>query len=223
MSALSRLDLRGQLVQLDSIILAGVSSEFPRPLTDAEHVAVNSYLVLSHAVIEEFIEDVFIQYFKRLLLWLKSDQIPLELGRLLFAARDKMINEKELPYPKRDITQIAPLVVAKFEVQVRQNHGVKEENVKRMASLVGVDWKCFERELAGDLVDLNTLGSKRGPAGHLSPYSNKLQLVSEQVYPDDLRAWVRPASEAAIHIRDYLCSLISGQEPLSLIIDWDGN
>jgi hypothetical protein len=60
------LDLSAQLLTLDDMLLSNVKVEFPDPLDDSEKVAINAYLVLTHACIEEFAGQVFLDHFDRL-------------------------------------------------------------------------------------------------------------------------------------------------------------
>lgn len=217
------MDLEDQLVHLDATLLGSVTTQFPDPLSESEKAQVHAYLVLAHAVLEEYIESVFSRHFDRLCSWLSADLVPAECVRFSFAVAE-MIPSASVSYRKRiTFDLIRGLGRTEFQARLNRNHGLKARNVENLAQLVGVEWVRLESTLNSNLADLNTLGSKRGAAGHLSPYTEKVTSISTSDGPDDVRRWVRDGREAAVAIERYLDSLVRAQQPISLIADWDGN
>lgn len=217
------MDLVNQLNHLDALLLSTVSTEFPDPLTDEEKAATNAYVVLSHAVLEEYIEDAFERHFARLAAWLDSPTVPLEAAKLALALGDWVKEDKRVAFKKRQISGYVKGLQSSMRSQLGQNHGIKATNIQHMARLVGVDWPALEAELSTALADLSTLGSMRGEAGHLSPFSERAVRITRQAYPDDVRSWVRSARDGAMAISGYLDMTVREQEPPSLVVDWDGN
>jgi hypothetical protein len=215
--------LVAQLDHLDNLLLSGVSTTFPDELTDEEKAATNAYLVLSHAVLEEFLESVFESHFDRLAGWLIGDLVPLEVARLMFAAGELLPSHTLPTYEKRSLTYMKKACKAFFLKELSQNNGLKPDNLKKLARLVGLDWAAFDGELSSQLADLQTLGVRRGDAGHLSPYSTKAIFLTRQDYPENVREWVHGGRDAALTVRSYLAGVVQRQQPRSLIVDWDGN
>ncbi|WP_423462941.1 HEPN domain-containing protein [Promicromonospora sp. MS192] len=217
------MNLSAQLDHLDRLLLSGVQVQFPDELPDEEKAMINAYVVLSHAVIEEFIEDLFEGHFRRLSGWLVSPMVPAETVRLALAIAD-WLPEKQMPtYKKRTLEGMFKAAKSALVIQLRNNHGIKDHNISQMASLVGVDWRSMDAALNAKLADLTTLGSKRGEAGHLSPYTERAKAITRQTYPDDVREWVENARKACVAMEEYLDNLVLGQQPMSIIGDWDGN
>jgi hypothetical protein len=219
------MDLVGQLNHMDDVLLKGIKTEFPDLLSNPEKAALNAYIVMSHAILEEYIEDIFTQHYERVASWVVSPQVPLETARLFFAIAESF-SEKEyqsLPFKSRNTTGITALGRKLFKVVVNNNNGLKVHNIQSLAKGTGLDWQDFEADLNVSLADLNSLGGKRGEAGHLSPFSDKAVQISQNDYPDDARAWVVAGRDAVLSIASYLDSVVDAQQPRSLISDWDGN
>lgn len=217
------MNLKEQLDHLDRVLLTTVSTAFPNPLTDEEKAATNAYLVLAHAVLEETLESAFERHFRRLASWCSSDMIPFETARLLFAMREWLPESHVSTFKRRDLIGTIRAAEKPYLSSVRANNGLKPNNVEHLAQTVGLDWVRFETTLNSQLEDLRTLGTKRGDAGHLSPYTEKAVVLSRQDYPDNVREWVYAGRDAVIAIASYLSLLVDEQQPLSLISDWDGN
>lgn len=184
---------------------------------------INAYVVLCHAVIEEFIEDLFESHFRRLAGWLVSPMVPAETARLAYAIADWLPDDHRSSYKKRSLDATFKAAGPALAAKLRHNNGIKEPNISSMASLVGVDWRQMDAALNAHLVDLTTLGSKRGEAGHLSPYTERAEAITRLTQPDEVREWVRNARKACLAMQTYLDSLVSHQQPMSLIGNWDGN
>lgn len=219
------MDLKEQLDHLDRTLLSGIVSTFPEPLPDGDRALAHAYLVLAHAVLEEALEEVFEKHYDRLASWLNADMVPLEAAKLVYAAAGwAKVAGVEQAYKVRDLhSQIAKSCRSEFEKKLGSNNGIKTHNVQNLAKLIGVSWEEFENELSDALADLTTLGAKRGDAGHLSPFSKKMTELTDALDPDDVRKWVSDGLSGVERISTYLSSLVSVQQPQSLISNWDGN
>ena len=217
------MDLFAQLDHLDRLLLSDVNTVFPAPLTDKEKAATNAYVLLAHAVLEEHLEDAFEMHFTRLAGWLIAPMVPLETARLVFAMAYRIPEKRRVAYKKQSLAGMASAGRESFKLEVRGNHGIKQDNLAKLAGLVGLDWQQFDDALNSQLADLHTLGSMRGEAGHLSPYTEKAVHITRQIYPEDVREWVVAARDASVAVCAYLDELVAAQQPLSLIADWDGN
>ena len=216
--------LAQQLHLLDDAFLASVTTPFPAPLTPREKALTHAYLVLSHAVLEEHLEQVFERHYDRLVGWLGAEMVPLEAARLTFAVSEWVREDLKVGFKTRDMTEFIGKAAKKdFMTHIRKNNGLKATNVEGMAKLLGLSWKNFEDELFVHLSDLDNVGSKRGAAGHLSPFTAQTTELSANDYPEDMREWVDSGREAVEAIEAYLDRAVRVQQPLSLIRDWDGN
>lgn len=219
------MDLQQQLNHLDNVLLKTVTTQFPNLLTDAEKSTTHAYLVLSHAVLEEHLEGLFQRHFLQLLSWLKADLVPIEVTRLAFGMKEWLPKDAHVTYKKRSVPGImsSEIVRRAFNQEVKNNHGLAPQNIENLAKLVGLDWARFDKRLDQEIGNLKTLASKRGEAGHLSPFTDKAIKLSRQDYPENVREWVSNGREAVERIDNYLTELIQSQQPPSLITDWDGN
>lgn len=219
------MDLRSQLNHLDQVLLSSVTTQFPGLLSDAEKTTTHAYLVLSHAVLEEHLEELFDAHFQRLLSWLDADLVPAEVVRLAFGITDWLPKSVDVSYKNRSVPGVikANPIAKEFRRLIGQNHGLGPSNVNGLAKLVGLDWKAFENFHVQELADLQNLATKRGEAGHLSPFTERSVMLSRQDYPDNVREWVEAGRSAVTKIGVYLKTLIDSQQPQTLIADWDGN
>lgn len=200
------MDVAHQVELLDQLLLAGVRTEFPDTLTDREKVAVNAYLVLSHACIEEYAERVFLAHYDRLEELATLNFFPPSVAQLALAVGwhlpDAM--KQTLGYKSRTLAgAIQAGRVNYLRSYVGGNDGLKENNIKKLAQGLGVEWPRVESRLSKELIDLNTLGAKRGAAGHLSPFTPS-QGAHEETYPSDVRAWVESGRDAVLALERLL-------------------
>ena len=215
--------LAEQLKHLDRVLLGGITTQFPDPLTDEEKASLNAFIVLTHAVLEEHLEAAFKSQYQRLRGWVDGSMVPLEVVRLAFAVGRGLPENKTASYKTRTIGGVLKAGEAVVDAAIRGNHGIKPHHVRSLAEAVGVEWPSLEAELNSALLDLDTLANHRGEAGHLSPYSSAASKITHRTDPEDVRKWVSDARDAVLAICEYLRLLIDGQQPLSLIVDWDGN
>ncbi|HEV3002645.1 MAG TPA: hypothetical protein VGW75_18050 [Solirubrobacteraceae bacterium] len=206
------MDLVAQIKLIDARLLSAVTTAFPDPLTDEEKVAVNAYLVLAHACIEEFLEDTFLEHVQRLIDLMDRPLVPREVAGLFLAFGTIIPEKKRIPYAKRERAGVANVALTLYKAStIDMNHGVKPAKVRTLAEGAGVSWPEFESALAAQLADLDTLGAKRGEAGHLGPLTMKATKLSRRDYPDNVRGWVHDARDAGLAIRTYLDDRVAGQ------------
>lgn len=199
------MELKEQLDHLDAALIANVQSTSLTPLSERERAQVNAYLVLAHAVLEEHLESMFLDHFDRLVAHFSNSMVPIECIRLAFAVAELTPEIVGTAYKKRDVVALVQNLGRKrFETRLNTNHGIKTTNIETIAKGVGLDWQSFEDALSEAIADLNTLGAKRGSAGHLSPFTDRVTSIKEEITPDDVRAWVTAAQEALTKIETHL-------------------
>ncbi|GAB3523558.1 HEPN domain-containing protein [Arthrobacter monumenti] len=213
-----------QIAHLDETLLTNVTIQFPDVLSERDRAVTHAFLVLAHAVLEERLEDIFQKHFDRLASWLGYKTIPVETARLAFAVCDWLPERLVVGYKQRALPQLISQGARKEFIRLlSSNHGLKSSNVESLSKLVGLDWKDFEDALTAELADLDNLGAKRGAAGHLSPYTDKVTAITANNDPDEIRQWVQAGRKAVEAVEQYLDDLLRSQQPASLISDWDGN
>lgn len=213
-----------QLAHLDTLLLSTVTTQFPEPLTDAEKATVHAYIVLTHAVIEEYIEDGYLDHFDRLSAWADYPSIPEASVRMIVTFAFKFPGKGANPGGSKPLSDLVKAARGFVEGAVKGNNGIKSANLESLSKALGVDWLDMDAQLSSGIADLEALGARRGEAGHLSPFTDKAVKLTRQVYPDDVRAWVNRASAAAEAIIDYLEERLRCNSPaITSVFDRDGN
>jgi len=200
-------DIASQVALLDKMLLSDVKTEFPYPLANEEKVAVSAYLLLAHACIEEYAEGIFLDHFDRLGELSRSPITPRAVVQLGFAVALSLpeATRKTMAYKTRTLEGALNAGRKNYLGSfVKKNDGLKEKNIQKLAEGVGVQWGDIETRLNSQLADLDTLGAKRGEAGHLSPFSPKTLTLTEQAYPADARAWVEAGRDAVLALKAFL-------------------
>jgi hypothetical protein len=200
------MDLLAQLNWLDSALLSRVTTAFPDPFNPEEKAALAAYLVLTHACIEEALEDAFEAHANALVAMVHAqNNVPLAVVRFSLHAGLNQPSNMRTSFRTRRLrgTLIAAVTNYKKSV-IEQNHGIKQENMLSLAEGVGLEWEDFELALNNAISDLSTLGAKRGSVGHLSPFTTKSALLTARVDVADVRSWVKNAERAVGEIVTYL-------------------
>lgn len=204
------MDAVTQIRTLEGAFLSAIETEFPDPLTEQERANLHAYLVLAHSVLEEEIESAFEEYFDQVAATMQGDSMPKATLLLTYAVRDKIPEKAQISYKLRDVIPfvqgIGRTVVASA---IKANNGLKTDNVKNLAEAVGIHWSLFEQSVSTALLDLDTLGTKRGSSSHLSPFSPKTTSITSSFDPDDVRKWVHDGVAASSAIRAYLTECIA--------------
>lgn len=203
-----------QIQTLEGAFLNSIETQFPAPLTEGELANLHAYLVLAHSVLEEEIESAFEEYFHQVAATMKSDLVPKAAVLLAYAVRDKVADKVQVAYKARDVFQfVQGIGRTVIESAIRSNNGIKTENVKNLAEAVGLHWTLFEQNISTALLDLDTLGTKRGSSSHLSPFSPKTTSITSSFDPDDVRNWVKDGVAAASAIRAHLTKCVAVPQP----------
>lgn len=198
------MDLRVQIATLDKLLLAGIETGVPDALTQEERAAVRAYLVLGHACIEEFIEDAFLRHLDEVGLPIGRSGVPSGSASLMFSIGVRLPEGKRGKYSDRTLPGLVERYRDEYERLVAQNHGIKTQNIRRLAEGAGVIWRHFDEALEAELITLETLGAKRGEAGHTSPFSDRSVGVDLEIYPEEAREWVEGGCTAALELKRYL-------------------
>jgi hypothetical protein len=143
-----------------------------------------SFLVLSHAEIETYLEQSAKDIAKASeTLWKSKERIARPLAHLLVAIGGKMqapdkIHSTDGDPPKRFDTFLTELFQTYYR-RINENHGVKEQNVSQLFVPLGVPQEAFAATL---LPGLDSLGNLRGDHAHHSSKSVRNLLDPETEY-----------------------------------------
>jgi hypothetical protein len=192
------IDLTKEIATLNSAILVHVTTQSPDTLKEEEKASLNAYLVMCHAIIEEFLEESFRKFFNQHLGRIRGRKdLDINSVHLIFAVRDYLAEGEVSSYSRRSFPTILARAENRFKENLDKNHGIRESNIQAMSRLIGIDWGSLDDALGLKIADLDTLGSKRGKAAHLSPFSQSTTEITQNVYADEVRQWVNDAAEAA--------------------------
>lgn len=195
--------LRDEVAALDELLLDPVTTTPPDPLSLKERIGVRSYLVLAHGAVEDFVERCFSSYVEN------ASQID-EDGKVspgVYLAMFHLRNDLEKQVKKADRTgevllgRIPPLYKEKV---VGPNNGVRRPNVQNLCQGAGLRWGDFESACDAALAALDTLGAKRGSVAHVSSVAEVDAGVREELYPGNVREWVRDVITALPDMLAYI-------------------
>lgn len=201
------MELAAQIETLDTQLLKPISTEFPDPLGAHENASVRAFLVLTHACFEEALEDAFEEHAVALSRLCEGHLVARPAVEFAMSAGYGLASaDLKVPYSKRTLSTMVHMALGRVPGIVRSNNGIKNNNIRKLAEVVGINWSDFEFRLSSALDDLETLGAKRGESGHLSPFSPKTFGLKQSIYPDDARGWVTDALAATSNIIAFLQS-----------------
>jgi len=157
--------------------------QYPRPrLTQAR---TRAFLVLSHAELESFFE----QWAKEIArkseeIWKNNRRMTQPLAALMATTENHVVvNDKQTLAPQDMITaQVDKFVQQRYKAYykiINDNHGIKEINLMRLLTPLGIPGSVFGSTL---LPSLNSFGSSRGLHGHNSVRSIQSVLDPETEY-----------------------------------------
>ncbi|MFJ2134210.1 HEPN domain-containing protein [Streptomyces sp. NPDC087845] len=156
----------------------------PDDLSSAQSLLVRSFVILAHAHIEEFIEQMFSDFIAAKTLEITDETIPACYARLILHFGENIRGEKgSSGYAPGQLCLTAKSM---YESKViKANNGLKEKNVTQMARPLGLTSDEVSDACPDLFPALDTLGSKRGRLAHRSS-----QAVSETIYPGQAIKWV---------------------------------
>ncbi|XVV37210.1 HEPN domain-containing protein [Streptomyces sp. CA-100214] len=172
-------DLRNSLMPAELQAIAP-----PDDLSDAQSLLVKSFVILAHAHIEEFIEQMFLDFLDTKASSVSNGHIPICYARLILHFGEHIKGEKG----SASLTPELICIKAKsfYESKaIKSNNGLKERNVLQMAKPLGLLESAVSDACPDLFLALDTLGGKRGGLAHRSS-----QAVTETIYPGQAIKWV---------------------------------
>lgn len=137
--------------------------------TDLQHLKLQSYILLTHAVIEQYVEDLCLDIAKEARSRFVRESVitkalvGLVAAQVLFEKSAGRASKKIGSELVRNLDDFSKEAFNKFNEVVKSNHGIKTENLKSLFHPIGVD--PTEVDLA--LVNaLDSFGTTRGGIAH---------------------------------------------------------
>lgn len=187
-------EMRARLTELRHHMLPA-SFSATGDYSDRQLDRTRGYRVLVHAEIESYLEDIAREAVTRAIRDWKQNKAPSTILLAFLAAyhsgwntNDERENEeivrlaKGRSRVKDSINEVIDIAQKQFISNVRDNHGVKEKNFKRLILPLGVEIE----ELDGTwLTNLDNFGASRGETAH------KTKRATGQINPKDEYANVK--------------------------------
>lgn len=157
--------------------------------TDKEQDCARGYRLLAHAEIESYLEDISRETVTEAIrLWKKERKPSRSLISFLASyhsswnVSDQISNEEIIQIAKsrinakESISKVIDLAQTQYLQRLKDNHGVKENNLFTLIIPTGVDVSELDSTW---LTNLNNFGSLRGNAAHNS------KLATDEINPKD--------------------------------------
>ncbi|MDH6607304.1 hypothetical protein M2164_002939 [Streptomyces sp. SAI-208] len=145
---------------------------------------MRSFVILAHAHIEEFIEQMFSDCLAARASTITATEIPSCYARLILHFGEHIKGQKG----SASLTPASICITAKslYDSKViKANNGLKEHNIVQLAKPLGLTENDVSNACPDLLPALDTLGGKRGGLAHRSS-----QAVTETIYPGQAIKWV---------------------------------
>ncbi|MGW9629655.1 hypothetical protein ACWGST_03065 [Agromyces sp. NPDC055520] len=213
LSVVANHPLLAEVEEIDTTLLTSVTTIPPDRLRSDERTMTRAYLLVTHAVLEERIENIFLAHFFNARAVIDSGSaIPAGLLPFYSAALE-WAGIDPPTYAKRTWRGYMSSSVAEAHVKsvIQNNHGLKRNNIQDLAKLVGIEWAAIDDAPGVEISALTTLGAKRGAAGHTSPFIGPDQAITEEEYPANVREWVNNAVRTVIHLEDVISQMCATQ------------
>lgn len=158
-----------------------------------------AYVLLSHAEIESFLEELSLQAGEAAVSYIKLGKYnDLTMRYINFAGRVEAVAKQK----HETISGIARAVFAFQKNDVAKNHGIKEKNFKALFRYFLLDKEIDSLSIL--IPSLNILGSRRGDYAHNSSLG-----ISKIINPDDCREEVESALTSLYEFVEDFDSLIN--------------
>lgn len=147
--------------------------------TKKESDLIRSYVLLCHAEIESYFEDIAeLKVKKALSSWRNNRKKSNCLLAIMAFTADEMNFAKIKKDDKEKLGYRVSLVADHFLKKLKNNHGIKSENILSMLLPIGFEREEFDQTW---LNAMNAFGSKRGKFAHkASRVQDQIDLVTEK-------------------------------------------
>lgn len=128
----------------------------PSGITPQQTDKLRAIIVLSHAEIESYIEDLALMKIDKAETKWKKEKIADYSLAALFINNDK-IDSRESSFTK------SLQLISEYRKIIQDNHGIKEHNIRNMFGKIGYKIEDFD---SGFIANLESFGSERGAIAH---------------------------------------------------------
>jgi hypothetical protein len=192
--------LKDDIGELKSALLDNelLSVAPPDDLSQRQQLLIASFVILSHAHIEEFIEHLFLTYAEKREAEITDSVIPHCFVALSLHFADDLTGQGLRKHGARKICITSKnLYISKV---LNINNGLKEANVVSLAKPLGLQSDHITNSCDQLFPALNTLGGKRGKLAHASSSRS----ASETIYAQQAIEWVEGVTNLIYQLVDYL-------------------
>ncbi|MFE6447659.1 HEPN domain-containing protein [Nocardiopsis dassonvillei] len=150
----------------------------PDELDDRSRLLINSYVILAHAHIEEFIEDQFLSFARAITPNAGDPSIRACFTHLFISFSKKLQGD----YAKKSHHDLCMAAIGHYKKLISANNGIKKKNILTLTNPLGFTEDEVTDSCNELIIHLEALGSKRGDLAHRSsvPKSATLELYPRQ-------------------------------------------
>lgn len=136
------------------------------PKTDLDHLKIRSLILLSHAVFEQYFEDLAAEVAKKSLDFLSDESIlTLPAFSLISAHKNKFheiidVSVSDIVF-LHSLLAVGVSALSAHEKVIEENHGIKASNQDKIFNPIGLDTRKLTLRAL-----LDSYGSKRGSVAH---------------------------------------------------------
>lgn len=137
--------------------------------TEIQELKIKSYILMSHAILEEYIETICLDIATKALAELTNNStittaiVGLISSGIIGRIEEDGISRKLKREPFEDIALFAQTAFGRYKTVVGGNNGIKKEDQLKLMLPIGVD---PELEDAPTMAALDSFGGKRGAIAH---------------------------------------------------------
>jgi hypothetical protein len=164
------------LPAVSGVALLPADEDLTEPLAGRDVFLTQAYLILSCAIIEEFIENCFVAHVERALAESGETVAPCFVPLATKFSSEVIAQIHAGPAATEACPMLASLYKAKI---VRQNNGVKRDNLVNLAKPLGLT-RRVEEECEALILPADTLGARRGAIAHLGTVTDELRPAAAQ-------------------------------------------
>lgn len=175
-------DLKSSLANIKKILTRVPENEC---LTALHHLKVQSYILLSHAAFEQYIEELVTSISQSAFLDLKNNDKVCRAMLCLVASEAMLQVDADVARRKikfnvgYDLLNFASQSVSNLTVDARANNGVTTADQKKLLLQIGIDPEFVDLSVSAAL---NAFGTKRGSIAHkvkITTSETKSSVLSE--------------------------------------------
>ncbi|TIX50386.1 hypothetical protein E5222_08915 [Alteraurantiacibacter aquimixticola] len=149
--------------------------------TTIQELKIKSYILMAHAIIEEYLENISLHVAKEAIRELNSNStvttalLGLISSGIIGRIEEDGISRKIKREPFEDLKLFAETAFGRFKTVVSSNNGIKKEDQLKLLIPIGID---PETEDPATMAALDSFGGKRGAIAHVFKIS-KSHTLSE--------------------------------------------